>query len=572
MSLRIAASLLTVLFCISAHAADDGSPAAIDIIVGQPTGSVAPSFVASPQTWISGLPLFDHSNASYLSNAIDSLFGHQEREFPFSPRLIRQSNYDTGILLKSADFSSFVIDAGMLPNGNDDTLSSRRMFFLQGVGADWQGGDSVLIQCDGSAGCLRLVSADEQPIDVLMAESGECCGEATACAADDCGEPSTVRNDAPARPMPPGVLRLHRLPGGTRIWTPGSRTDGLYILSAEVPTLGEAGQPIAEAGQLIECETDCEEHVAAHVPEPPPGLPIAAIDATNATIIGDSCSHAEPPLKAKVEHLLEAARHLAGAGYEDEAKLFRVEAEAIQSASTRLLTEKRQELERLQQEIAELEALTGQYQMIQIRCRVMELSLPSDCEAGEDVAAFQQPGIHVLTGQPCSSISAPSRLLSGDELAHALEAMQAHPCGELKTLAEPVILTMNGRPASLHNGGEFPILVPADSGGSKSQARVSWRNFGVMMQAVPFVQGDGKVRLNLETEVSDRDFENSAAVGGIVVPGLTTRRFHSDIETHFGETVAIAMNSTPAGGGSKCLLVLVTAQQVEPQADQPERD
>jgi len=296
---------------------------------------------------------------------------------------------------------------------------------------------------------------------------------------------------------------------------------------------------------------------------------VAGAEAAGFTTTNESCSHAEPPLKAKVEHLLEAAKHLAGAGYEEEAKLFRVEAEAIQKASTRLLMEKRQELERLQREVAELEALTGQYQTIQISCRVLEFQRPVASSSCDSLCPLEAPGIHVLTGAPCSpNAKAAPAPLSSSQLAAMLHALEKQSSGSLKTLAEPVLVTMNGRPATLRSGGEFPILIPvAAEAGGESNAEIEWRNFGVTMQAVPFVLGNGKVRLSLETEVADRDFSTSVNLNGARIPGLTTSRFRSDVETRFGETVAIALNSTPKDGARRSVLVLVTAQQVEPQPE-----
>ncbi|MBL8851942.1 MAG: hypothetical protein JNG89_19875, partial [Planctomycetaceae bacterium] len=348
--------------------------------------------------------------------------------------------------------------------------------------------------------------------------------------------------------------------------------------------------PRTVAGLLVPEPMPLEPEAIAAVP----GLsPFGFIETENGRPMPaaiEACQQAEPPLKAKVEHLLEAARHLAGAGYEEEAKIFRVEAEAIQNASHRLLAEKRQELERLQREISELEALTGQYAMIQIDCRVMEFCVPQDCDVDADLSSLLQTGF-CAGGRPCStgtaaqlpfggpptliarcSTGATSRLLSGDELAAFLHVIENHECGTLKTLAEPCIVTTSGRPATLHSGGEFPIMIPVAAKEGQPRASVQWRDFGLSMQAVPFVLGNGKVRLKLETELSDRDFSNAVNLNGTVVPGLTTRRFNNDIEAQFGETVAIACNSVRSDEGVKSLVLLVTVRQVEPAVAEAEHD
>ncbi len=104
-----------------------------------------------------------------------------------------------------------------------------------------------------------------------------------------------------------------------------------------------------------------------------------------------------------------------------------------------------------------------------------------------------------------------------------------------KTLAEPTLLTTSGRPASLLSGGEFPILVPSGLGTTSIQ----YKEFGVRMEAIPTVLGNGRLRLDIAPEVSERDFSSSVNVNGFVVPGVNTRRVNTQVEMSFGETVMI---------------------------------
>jgi pilus assembly protein CpaC len=114
-----------------------------------------------------------------------------------------------------------------------------------------------------------------------------------------------------------------------------------------------------------------------------------------------------------------------------------------------------------------------------------------------------------------------------------IEALQRKSL--LKILAEPRLVTTSGRPASLLSGGEFPILVPQGLG----TATIQWREFGVRMEAVPIVLGNGRLRLDIAPEVSERDFSNAVEVNGFVVPGLTTRRVNTQVEMRFGDTLMI---------------------------------
>jgi len=104
-----------------------------------------------------------------------------------------------------------------------------------------------------------------------------------------------------------------------------------------------------------------------------------------------------------------------------------------------------------------------------------------------------------------------------------------------KVLAEPTLVTTSGRPASLLSGGEFPILVP----GAVGTVAIEFKDFGVRMEAIPTVLGNGRLRLDVAPEVSERDFSSSVNVGGIVVPGINTRRVNTQVEMSFGETIMI---------------------------------
>lgn len=106
----------------------------------------------------------------------------------------------------------------------------------------------------------------------------------------------------------------------------------------------------------------------------------------------------------------------------------------------------------------------------------------------------------------------------------------------LKILAEPELLTVNGRPASFLSGGEFPILVP----GSFGTVTIQFKPFGVKLDFVPTVLGNGRLRLEVIPEVSEKDLSNQVTVSGLTVPGLTVRRANTQVEMNFGQTLVIA--------------------------------
>ncbi|MFC3174032.1 type II and III secretion system protein family protein [Novosphingobium bradum] len=114
--------------------------------------------------------------------------------------------------------------------------------------------------------------------------------------------------------------------------------------------------------------------------------------------------------------------------------------------------------------------------------------------------------------------------------------------GLSKTLAEPTLVALSGERASFLAGGEFPIPV-AQTGTSTagtSAISVEFKSFGVSLGFTPTVLADNVISLVVEPEVSSLDPSASVSVGGLVIPGLRTRRASTTIELRDGESFAIA--------------------------------
>ena len=122
----------------------------------------------------------------------------------------------------------------------------------------------------------------------------------------------------------------------------------------------------------------------------------------------------------------------------------------------------------------------------------------------------------------------------GDSFFGFIDALKEEKL--LKVLSEPSLLAMNGRPATLLSGGEFPVLVPQSLG----TVSIEWREFGVRMEAVPVILGNGMVRLEVMPEVTERDFANATTLQGTTIPALTTRRVNTQAELGFGQTLMLA--------------------------------
>lgn len=160
---------------------------------------------------------------------------------------------------------------------------------------------------------------------------------------------------------------------------------------------------------------------------------------------------------------------------------------------------------------------------------------PSDLFGVESISLTPGVGSAVeLASEALTGTTAFGFVTDHDALFGFLDALREEEL--LKILAEPALVTTNGRPAMMLAGGEFPVLVPQAFG----TLSIEWRDFGVRMEAVPMILGDGRVRLEVMPEVSERDFANSVTLNGSVVPALTTRRVNTQVEMRFGQTLMLA--------------------------------
>jgi len=106
----------------------------------------------------------------------------------------------------------------------------------------------------------------------------------------------------------------------------------------------------------------------------------------------------------------------------------------------------------------------------------------------------------------------------------------------LRILAEPNLVTTNGRTAAFLAGGEFPVPIPQD----QNTITIEFKEFGVKLNFTPYVLGGQRIRLKVAPEVSEPDFTNSVQFQGFVIPGLSVRKAETTVELGTGQTIAIA--------------------------------
>jgi pilus assembly protein CpaC len=109
--------------------------------------------------------------------------------------------------------------------------------------------------------------------------------------------------------------------------------------------------------------------------------------------------------------------------------------------------------------------------------------------------------------------------------------------GLLQILAEPNLVTTNGKEASFLVGGEFP--VPVLQPGSSGSVTIQFREFGIRLTFLPQVTAHGTIKMHVKPEVSTIDLANGVVFNGFNIPALATRRMETDVELGEGQSFVI---------------------------------
>jgi len=118
-----------------------------------------------------------------------------------------------------------------------------------------------------------------------------------------------------------------------------------------------------------------------------------------------------------------------------------------------------------------------------------------------------------------------------DLTLHALEQR-----GLLRKLDEPTLTAMSGQSAQFSAGGQIPVVNPPDQNG---QVSYSYKQVGVTLNFTPTVKSNGLIDVAVDSGVTDVDSTYSVSVGGISIPGLSTRETKTSVELPAGSTLSI---------------------------------
>lgn len=202
-------------------------------------------------------------------------------------------------------------------------------------------------------------------------------------------------------------------------------------------------------------------------------------------------------------------------------------------------------------EVVNLMTVKGKDQVL-LKVRIVEMQRSVTKQMGVNLNAVGQLGDSTVsllsnaaldpgagfTGTGTFNNSAGGALQS---LTGALTALER--VGLIRTLAEPTLAAISGETANFLAGGEFPLLtnVFIDENG-QVQREFEFRPYGVSLGFTPVVLSEGRISLNISTEVSEPTTEGAFETGGVSsdILGLRVRRANTVVELPAGGSLVIA--------------------------------
>jgi pilus assembly protein CpaC len=208
----------------------------------------------------------------------------------------------------------------------------------------------------------------------------------------------------------------------------------------------------------------------------------------------------------------------------------------------------------------------GQRQQVLIKVRVSEMSRTIAKQFGSNIAAavgkdtsgvpyfFSTDNQFNLLGRALANLSgarvgAIGTTCSSSGLADTCSPAPGNVQGVLRaleqiglvhTLAEPNLTAVSGEAAKFLAGGEFPVPTSRDQYGNPI---ITFKQFGVGLAFTPIVLGQGRISLQISSEVSELSTEGafllSSGSNGLTVPALAVRRTDTTVELPSGGSLVI---------------------------------
>jgi len=104
-----------------------------------------------------------------------------------------------------------------------------------------------------------------------------------------------------------------------------------------------------------------------------------------------------------------------------------------------------------------------------------------------------------------------------------------------QNLARPNLLTYDGQEAIFSAGGEFPYMEP----GAAGRYTVKFQEYGIRLQFLPHLTSAGSIHLRVTPSASTLDYVHLITISGTLFPGISTRRWETELDVASGQSFAI---------------------------------
>ena len=194
---------------------------------------------------------------------------------------------------------------------------------------------------------------------------------------------------------------------------------------------------------------------------------------------------------------------------------------------------------------------------VMVRARVIEIQRTAIKQLGLDVngvlnsvgngLSFVQGATFGVSGSQLGGgvLSYMDQAGDGSRLSSSIRAFER--AGLVRILAEPNVTAVNGENAEFLAGGEFPVPNGRSVDATTGQVTIGieFKPYGVRLAFRPIVLSEGRISLQLSTEVSELTTAGAYTLGGtaddaLVIPALNVRRASTTVELPSGGSMMIA--------------------------------
>ena len=184
---------------------------------------------------------------------------------------------------------------------------------------------------------------------------------------------------------------------------------------------------------------------------------------------------------------------------------------------------------------------------VMVKARVIEVQRSAVKQLGVDVNALVQGVGDGLSFVQTATFAVAGSQLGGGSIGYDDGALNAslqafERAGLVRILAEPNVTSVNGESGEFLAGGEFPVPVGRDRDGN---IQIEFKPYGVRLAFRPVVLSEGRISLQMSTEVSELSTAGAFTLGGagpnaLVIPALAVRRASTTVELPSGGSLMIA--------------------------------